>query len=73
MINLIKKNFLSSSKILNLQTYFKKQHKFNKFGTYNSKKNFFNYIPFKVIKSLKLGNKISKNLIRLILKDLRNN
>nr|QEM01849.1 hypothetical protein [Nephromyces sp. ex Molgula occidentalis] len=69
MIAVYKNKKNSNSKIIKL---FKLTNisKKNKVGIYNSKQQIFSYEPKYISSSLKLGNKISKNLIRLLLKNL---
>nr|QEM01558.1 hypothetical protein [Nephromyces sp. ex Molgula occidentalis] len=67
MIALYKKTHKSKSKTIKLN----KNSNLINLGIYHSKQNIFYYDSKKISKYLKLGNKISKNLIHLFLKDLK--
>nr|QEM01908.1 hypothetical protein [Nephromyces sp. ex Molgula occidentalis] len=68
MIGIYKNHIKSDYKIIKLK---KQIFKIKKLGIYNSKKNIFYIIYYNISKYIKLGNKINKNLLHLILKDLK--
>nr|QEM01647.1 hypothetical protein [Nephromyces sp. ex Molgula occidentalis] len=70
MIAFYKNKKNSKSKIIKLFKV-KFLSNINTIGLYDSKKKFLYYKPKYISSSLKLGHKISKNLIKVLLKDLK--
>nr|QEM01588.1 hypothetical protein [Nephromyces sp. ex Molgula occidentalis] len=70
MIAIYKNKKNSKSKTIKLFKYIK-SNKNNKIGIYNSYSKLFFYNPTYLLNSLKLGNKISKNLIKLLINNLK--
>nr|QEM01819.1 hypothetical protein [Nephromyces sp. ex Molgula occidentalis] len=69
MIAIYKNKKNSTSKTIKLFKFTNLSKK-NKIGIYNSKQKIFFYEPKYISTSLKLGHKITKSLIKLLLKDL---
>nr|QEM01789.1 hypothetical protein [Nephromyces sp. ex Molgula occidentalis] len=67
MIGLYKNHTKSDYKFIKLK---KQIYTIKKLGIYNSKIKIFYIIYYMISKYIKLGNKINKNIIHLILKDL---
>nr|QEM01705.1 hypothetical protein [Nephromyces sp. ex Molgula occidentalis] len=70
MIFIAKLKTSSQTKRLLLYPYNKKKKR-NYVGFYNSQLNWLYYSSYYILTSLKTGNKISKALIRLIIKNLK--